>query len=162
MSPDVLLECPRTSLRDVLRVNVTERVWHSPLGPSPPISKQPLWGLFLPKPSLQASQLQIGLEHFVADSVNCFVCIWLNKIKSEIIYIYYIIWGFQTDLRIPKVIAVAHVRCKLSGSDIFPDVSLARAAHHTPEIMARSHFDGDGDEWNGFIKIRNIFPLYRL
>ena len=30
MSPDVLLECPRTSLRDVLRVNVTERVWHSP------------------------------------------------------------------------------------------------------------------------------------
>ena len=31
MSPDVLLECPRTSFRDVLRVNVTERVWHSPL-----------------------------------------------------------------------------------------------------------------------------------
>ena len=30
MSPDVLLECPRTSFRDVLRVNVTERVWHSP------------------------------------------------------------------------------------------------------------------------------------
>ena len=60
------------------------------------------------------------------------------------------------------MIAVAHVRCKLSGSDIFPDVSLARAAHHTPEIMARSHFDGDGVEWNGFIKIRNIFPLYRL
>ena len=60
------------------------------------------------------------------------------------------------------MIAVAHVRCKLSGSDIFPDVSLAGAAHHTPEIMARSHFDGDGDEWNGFIKIRNIFPLYRL
>ena len=34
MSPDVLLECPRTSFRDVLRVNVTERVWHSP----PPVS----------------------------------------------------------------------------------------------------------------------------
>ena len=34
MSPDVLLECPRTSFRDVLRVNVTERVWHSPLPPS--------------------------------------------------------------------------------------------------------------------------------
>ena len=32
MSPDVLLECPRTSFRDVLRVNVTERVWHSPWG----------------------------------------------------------------------------------------------------------------------------------
>ena len=32
MSPDVLLECPRTSFRDVLRVNVTERVWHSPSG----------------------------------------------------------------------------------------------------------------------------------
>ena len=31
MSPDVLLECPRTSFRDVLRVNVMERVWHSPL-----------------------------------------------------------------------------------------------------------------------------------
>ena len=30
MSLDVLLECPRTSFRDVLRVNVTERVWHSP------------------------------------------------------------------------------------------------------------------------------------
>ena len=30
MSPDVLLECPRTSFMDVLRVNVTERVWHSP------------------------------------------------------------------------------------------------------------------------------------
>ena len=30
MSPDVLLECPRTSFRDVLRVNVTERVWISP------------------------------------------------------------------------------------------------------------------------------------
>ena len=30
MSPDVLLECPRTSFRDVLRVNVRERVWHSP------------------------------------------------------------------------------------------------------------------------------------
>ena len=30
MSPDVLLECPRTSFRYVLRVNVTERVWHSP------------------------------------------------------------------------------------------------------------------------------------
>ena len=27
---DILLECPRTSFRDVLRVNVTERVWHSP------------------------------------------------------------------------------------------------------------------------------------
>ena len=36
MSPDVLLECPRTSFRDVLRVNVTERVWHSP----PPLPKQ--------------------------------------------------------------------------------------------------------------------------
>ena len=60
------------------------------------------------------------------------------------------------------MIAVAHVRCKLSGSDIFPDVSLARAAHHTPEIMARSHFDEDDDEWNEFIKIRNILPLYRL
>ena len=35
MSPDVLLECPRTSFRDVLRVNVTERVWHSP-PPNPP------------------------------------------------------------------------------------------------------------------------------
>ena len=32
MSPDVLLECPRTSFRDVLRVKVTERVWHSPGG----------------------------------------------------------------------------------------------------------------------------------
>ena len=32
MSPDVLLECPRTSFRDVLGVNVTERVWHSPEG----------------------------------------------------------------------------------------------------------------------------------
>ena len=31
MSPDVLLECPRTSFRDVLRVNVTERVWIFPL-----------------------------------------------------------------------------------------------------------------------------------
>ena len=31
MSPDVLLECPRTSFRDVLRVNVTKRVWHSPV-----------------------------------------------------------------------------------------------------------------------------------
>ena len=30
MSPDVLLEGPRTSFRYVLRVNVTERVWHSP------------------------------------------------------------------------------------------------------------------------------------
>ena len=30
MSPDVLLECPRMSFRDVLRVNVTERVWISP------------------------------------------------------------------------------------------------------------------------------------
>ena len=30
MSPDVLLECPRTSSRDVLRVNVTERVWIFP------------------------------------------------------------------------------------------------------------------------------------
>ena len=30
MSPDVMLECPRTSFGDVLRVNVTERVWHSP------------------------------------------------------------------------------------------------------------------------------------
>ena len=30
MSPDVLLECPRTSFRDVLRVNVTERVWIFP------------------------------------------------------------------------------------------------------------------------------------
>ena len=28
---DILLECPRTSFRDVLRVNVTERVWHSPI-----------------------------------------------------------------------------------------------------------------------------------
>ena len=28
MSPGVLLECPRTSFRDVLEVNVTERVWH--------------------------------------------------------------------------------------------------------------------------------------
>ena len=34
MSPDVLLECPRTSFRDVLRVNVTERVWiFPPLSP---------------------------------------------------------------------------------------------------------------------------------
>ena len=32
MSPDVLLECPRTSFGDVLRVNVTERVWHLGLG----------------------------------------------------------------------------------------------------------------------------------
>ena len=32
MSPDVLLECPRTSFRDVLRVNVTERVWIFPHG----------------------------------------------------------------------------------------------------------------------------------
>ena len=32
MSPDVLLECPRTSFRDVLRVNVTERVWIFPGG----------------------------------------------------------------------------------------------------------------------------------
>ena len=32
MSPDVLLEGPRTSFRYVLRVNVTERVWHSPGG----------------------------------------------------------------------------------------------------------------------------------
>ena len=31
MSPDVLLECPRTSYRNVLRVNVTERVWIFPL-----------------------------------------------------------------------------------------------------------------------------------
>ena len=31
MSPDVMLECPRTSFRDVLGVNVTERDWHSPL-----------------------------------------------------------------------------------------------------------------------------------
>ena len=31
MSPDVLLECPRTSFRDVLRVNVTERVWIFPI-----------------------------------------------------------------------------------------------------------------------------------
>ena len=31
MSLDVLLECPRTSFGDVLRVNVTERVWHSPI-----------------------------------------------------------------------------------------------------------------------------------
>ena len=30
MSPDVLLECPRTSFRDVLRVNVMERVWIFP------------------------------------------------------------------------------------------------------------------------------------
>ena len=41
MSPDVLLECPRTSFRDVLRVNVTERVWHSP-SPSTICSKQAL------------------------------------------------------------------------------------------------------------------------
>ena len=32
MSLDVLLECPRTSFRDVLRVNVTERVWIFPGG----------------------------------------------------------------------------------------------------------------------------------
>ena len=32
MSPDVMLECPRTSFRDVLGVDVTERVWHSPRG----------------------------------------------------------------------------------------------------------------------------------
>ena len=32
MSLDVLLECPRTSCRDVLRVNVTERVWIFPIG----------------------------------------------------------------------------------------------------------------------------------
>ena len=37
MSPDVLLECPRTSFRDVLRVNVTERVWIFP----PPIYPPP-------------------------------------------------------------------------------------------------------------------------
>ena len=28
MPHDVLLECPRTSFRDVLGVNITERVWH--------------------------------------------------------------------------------------------------------------------------------------
>ena len=38
MSPDVLLECPRTSFRDVLRVNVTERVWIFPLPVCPPPS----------------------------------------------------------------------------------------------------------------------------
>ena len=32
MSPDVLLEGPRTSFRYVLRVNVTERVWIFPVG----------------------------------------------------------------------------------------------------------------------------------
>ena len=31
MSLDVLLKCPRTSFRDVLGVNVTERVWIFPL-----------------------------------------------------------------------------------------------------------------------------------
>ena len=31
MSPDLMLECPRTSFRDVLRENVTERVWIFPL-----------------------------------------------------------------------------------------------------------------------------------
>ena len=32
MSPDILLVCPRTSFRDVLGVNVMERVWYSPGG----------------------------------------------------------------------------------------------------------------------------------
>ena len=31
------------------------------------------------------------------------------------------------------------------GSDIFPDVALARAAHHPPQIMTRSHFNDGGD-----------------
>ena len=44
MSPDVLLECPRTSFRDVLRVNATERAWIFP--------KQAPWGTFPPDAGL--------------------------------------------------------------------------------------------------------------
>ena len=40
MSPDVQLECPWTSFRDVLRVNVTERVWN--LGGGGELEKPPL------------------------------------------------------------------------------------------------------------------------
>ena len=74
------MECPRTSFRDVLRVNVTERVWHSP-PPGQPGRKISAFFLRLPVVSINCSST---ISNFIALHKSSTVNFFARKLSQEL------------------------------------------------------------------------------
>ena len=117
---DILLECPRTSFRDVLRVNVTERVWISPPPCHPPHPCQPRRPRHPRQPPHQPFLLIMSYFcfHPIWDEYNCtfvkffkhlqtftFGEFFLEQRKVELMF-----WAARRQLRETVFVIKAHTR----------------------------------------------------